>query len=321
MKKLNLLIGAIGFAFSSLASAQAYPSKPVKIIVSFPPGSVIDTTARTIGQKLTDLWGQPVTVDNRPGGGGTGTVGAEALAKSPADGYTWMLQPNSVMVIGPQMVKTPFDVFRDFAPVGQVAITPFLLAVATTVPANTVAELVAYGKANPSKLNYGSSGNGSPQHLGGELLKRNAGIEMVHVPYKGANQAITDLLGGRLQVFIGAAGSLFPHIKDGKIKMLASAGSRRLGAYLNVPTIAETLPGTEVDAWLGVYMPTGAPREAIAKAGSDITAVLNVGETRNTLSAQGIEVVTTSPDALTRLMRDDYARWGKLIREAGIKAD
>lgn len=321
MRKLHLLLGAACLAFSSLTLAQSFPARPVKIIVSFPPGSVIDTTARTLAQRLTELWGSPVTVDGRPGGGGTGTVGADAAAKSPADGYTWMLQPNSVMVIGPQLVKTPFDVFKDFAPVGQVAITPFLLVVAPSVPANNVAELVAYAKANPSKLNYGSSGNGSPQHLGGELLKRSAGIEMTHVPYKGANQAIADLLGGRLQVFVGAAGSLFPHIKDGKLRMLASAGNKRLPAYPNVPTMAETLPGVEVDAWLGVFMPAGSPRDIVAKAGADIATVLNTPETKASLSAQGIEVATTSADGLTKIMRDDQARWGKLIREANIKAD
>jgi tripartite-type tricarboxylate transporter receptor subunit TctC len=225
------------------------------------------------------------------------------------------------MIIGPHLVKTPFDVFKDFVPVGQVAVTPFLLVVNPELPVRTVQELIDYAKANPGKLNYGSSGNGSPQHLGGELLKRAAGIEMTHIPYKGAALSINDLIGGRLQVFVGAAGSLIPHIKDGRLKLIASAGNKRLTSFPEVPTIAETLPGVEVDAWLGVFMPAGVPREIVAKVNSEIARALNTPETRATLSSQGIEVTLDSPDALATLMRNDYERWGRVIREAGIKAD
>ena len=304
-----------------LAGAQPYPAKPVKIIVPFLPGSVVDLTARTIAQKLTETWSHPVTVESRPGGGGTGTVGADVAARSPADGYTWLLAPNSVMIIGPHLVKMPFDVFMDFTPVAQVAIIPFLLVVSPSLPVKNVTELVNYAKANPRKLNYGSSGNGSPQHLGAELIKRSSGIDMVHVPYKGASQAIADMLGGRLQVFVGAAGSLFPHIKDGKLRLLASAGNKRLSAFPDVPTIAETLPGVEVDAWLGVFMPANVPKEIVSRVVADISSVLNTPEMKASLSGQGIEVATSSPEALATTMRDDYARWGRLIREAGIRAD
>lgn len=321
MRILHRLLVLSLFSYSMLAGAQSYPSRPTKIIVPFPPGSVVDVTARAIAQKLSETWPHPITVETRPGGAGTGTVGAEVAAKSTPDGYTWLLAPNSVMIIGPHLVKTPFDVFRDFAPVGQVAITPFLLVVTPSLPVKNVAELVDYGKANPHSLNYGSSGNGSPQHLGGELIKRASGIDMVHVPYKGASQAITDLLGGRLQVFVGAAGSLFPHIRDGKLRLLASADNKRLPAFPDVPTIAETLPGVAVDAWLGVFMPANVPKEIISKVTVDISSVLNTPEMRASLSSQGIEVATTSPEALTTIMRNDYARWGRLIREAGIKAD
>jgi len=321
MRNLHLLLAVTGLAFSVLAQAQPYPAKPVKIITSFLPGSSIDVTARTIAQKLSDTWRQTVTVENRPGGGGTGSVGADFVAKSPADGYTWLLAPNSVMIIGPHLVKAPFDVFKDFTPVGQVAIIPFFLVVIPSVPAKTVAELVAYAKANPRKLNYASMGNGSPHHLGSELIKRSSGIDMVHVPYKGASQAITDLLGNRVQVFVGAASSLLPYIRDGKLKLLASAGDKRLPAFPDVPTVAETLPGVVVDAWLGVFMPTGVAKEIISKVNADISSALNTPEMKASLTGQGIEVATSSPEALATTMRNDYARWGRLIQEAGIKAD
>ena len=311
---------AVTFA-SSAAWSQAYPAKPVRIITTFAPGSVIDITARTIAQRLSDRWGQPITVENRPGGGGTGTVGTEFAARSPADGYTWLLAPNSVMIIGPHLVKTPFDVFKDFIPVGQVATTPFLLVVSTQIPVRTVQELVDYAKANPGKLNYGSSGNGSPQHLGGELLKRAGGIDMTHIPYKGAALSITDLISGRLQVFVGAAGSLLPHIRDGKIRLIASAGNKRLARFPDVPTIAEALPGVEVDAWLGLFLPAGSPRELVTKINADVAEVLAVAETRAGLSSQGIEAAVDSPEALATLMRNDFNRWGRVIREANIKAD
>ena len=303
------------------AWSQAFPAKPIRIVTTFAPGSVIDITARTIGQRLSERWGQAVTIENRPGGGGTGTVGTDFAAKSPADAYTWLLAPNSVMIIGPHLVKAPFDVFKDFIPVGQVATTPFLLVVSTQIPVRTVQELIDYAKANPGKLNYGSSGNGSPQHLGGELLKRAGGIDMTHIPYKGAALSITDLIGGRLQVFVGAAGSLLPHIKDGKIRLIASAGNKRLARFPDVPTIAETLPGVEVDAWLGLFLPTGSPKELVAKINADVAEVLNIPETRTGLSNQGIEVAVESPEALGTLMRNDFNRWGRVIREANIKAD
>ena len=325
---MNYKLKVTGFLLSMTLSfaptitfGQAYPVKPIKIINTFSPGSVIDITARTIAQKLSERWGQQVTVENRPGGGGTGSVGTDFAAKSPPDGYTWLLAPNSAMIISPHFVKTPFDVFKDFIPVGQIATTPFLLVVSTQIPVRTVQELIDYAKANPGKLNYGSSGNGSPQHLGGELLKHAGGFDMAHIPYKGAALSITDLIGGRLQVFVGAAGSLLPHIREGKIRLIASAGNKRLGRFPDVPTIAETLPGVEVDAWLGIFLPTGTPRELVLKINADVADVLRVAETRTALSNQGIETAVGSSEALAELMKTDFNRWGRVIREANIKAD
>ena len=301
------------------AQSTAYPARPVKFIVPITPGGSNDVVARVIAQKLTEQWGQAVTVDNRPGAGMN--LGADLVAKSAPDGYTWLLGANNIFVTNPHVGKTPFDVFKDFTPISQVALVPFVLVVHPSVPAKNVAELVAYAKANPDKLNYGSSGNGSPQQLASEMLNHAAGIQMQHVPYKGAVPAITDLLGGRIQVFIGAVNSLLPHIKEGKLRLIAGAGGKRFAAFPDVPAIAETVPGVALDVWLGVFMPAGVPKDMVAKVNADIARVLQLPDVKANLSGQGIEPAPSSPEALAATIKDDYARWGKVIREANIKAD
>jgi tripartite-type tricarboxylate transporter receptor subunit TctC len=232
-----------------------------------------------------------------------------------------LLGANNIFVTNPHVGKMPFDVFKDLAPVTTVAIVPFVLAVNANFPAKNVAELVEYAKKNPNALNYGSSGNGSPQQLAAEMLSHVAGIKMQHVPYKGAVPAITDLLGGRIQVFIGAVNSLLPHVKDGKLRLLAGAGGKRFAAFPELPAIAETVPGVALDVWLGVFMPAGVPKEILTKVNADIAQVLQSPEVRTSLAAQGIEPITSTPEALAQTIRDDHARWGKVIREANIKAD
>ncbi|PIT73851.1 tripartite tricarboxylate transporter substrate binding protein [Limnohabitans sp. JirII-31] len=301
------------------AQNTAYPARPVKFIVPITPGGSNDVVARVIAQKLTEQWGQAVTVDNRPGAGMN--LGADLVAKSPPDGYTWLLGANNIFVTNPHVGKTPFDVFKDFTPISQVALVPFVLVVHPSVPAKNVAELVAYAKANPDKLNYGSSGNGSPQQLASEMLNHAAGIQMQHVPYKGAVPAITDLLGGRIQVFIGAVNSLLPHIKEGKLRLIAGAGGKRFAAFPDLPAIAETVPGVALDVWLGVFMPAGVPKDVVARVNADIARVLQLPDVKANLSGQGIETAPSSPEALAATIKDDYARWGKVIREANIKAD
>lgn len=315
--KLGLLSGLTSPAMAQ--SSGTYPARPIKFIVPITPGGSNDVLARTIAQKLTELWGQPVTVDNKPGAGMN--LGADLVAKSAPDGYTWLLGANNIFVTNPHVGKTPFDVFKDFTPISQVALVPFVLVVHPSVPARNVAELVEFAKRNPDKLNYGSSGNGSPQQLATEMLNYAAGIKIQHVPYKGAVPAITDLLAGRIQVFIGAVNSLLPHIRDGKLRMLAGAGGKRFTAFPELPAIAETVPGVALDVWLGVFMPAGVPRDIVAKANADIARVLQMPDIKNNLAAQGIEAITSTPEALSTIIRDDYARWGKVIREADIKAD
>jgi tripartite-type tricarboxylate transporter receptor subunit TctC len=305
--------------FVAQAQTPAYPARPVKFVVPITPGGSNDVVARLIAQKLTEAWSQPVVVENRPGAGMN--LGADAVAKSAPDGYTWLLGANNIFVTNPHVGKLPFDVFKAFAPVTTVATVPFVLVVHPSVPANNVAELVEYARKNPGKINYASSGNGSPQHLAAEMLAHVAGLKMQHVPYKGAIPAITDLLGGRIEVFIGAVNSLLPHIKDGKVRLLAGAGSKRFTAFPDLPAIAETVPGVAVDIWLGVFMPAATPKDIVAKVNGDIAKVLGAADVKATLAAQGIEPATSTPDALTATIRDDYARWGKVIRDANIKAD
>ena len=321
LKKWLFALGLCQALIPGVVSAQTapYPSKPIKFVVPITPGGSNDVLARTIAQKLSDQWKQAVVVENRPGGGMN--LCSDMVAKSAPDGYTWLLGANNIFVTNPHVGKMPFDVFKDLAPVTTVAIVPFVLAVNANFPAKNVAELVEYAKKNPNALNYGSSGNGSPQQLAAEMLSHVAGIKMQHVPYKGAVPAITDLLGGRIQVFIGAVNSLLPHVKDGKLRLLAGAGGKRFAAFPDLPAIAETVPGVALDVWLGVFMPAGVPKEILTKVNADIAQVLQSPEVRTSLAAQGIEPITSTPEALAQTIRDDHARWGKVIREANIKAD
>ena len=313
------LIPTQSSASSPNSPPLTYPNRAVKFIVPITPGGSNDVLARVIGQKLTELWGQSVVVDNKPGAGMN--LGADFVAKSAPDGYTWLLGANNIFVTNPHVGKVPFDVFKDFSPVTQVALVPFVLVVHPGISVKNVASLVEYAKKNPASLNYGSSGNGSPQQLASEMLNYQAGISMQHVPYKGAVPAITDLLGGRIQVFIGAINSLLPYTKDGKLKLLAGAGAQRIGAFPDLPTIAETVPGVALDVWLGVFMPAGVPKEIIAKVNTDIARVLIIPEVKTNLALQGIEVATSTPEALAQTIREDHARWGRVIQATNIKAD
>lgn len=322
ISRRDVLRAGLAGGVASTAWAQStstFPSRPVKFVVPITPGGSNDVVARTIAQKLTEQWGQAVTVENKPGAGMN--LGADFVAKSPPDGYTWLLGANNIFVTNPHVGKTPFDVFKDFSPVTQVALVPFVLAVHPSVPARNVTELVEYAKRNPDKLNYGSSGNGSPQQLASEMLNHAAGIKIQHVPYKGAVPAITDLLGGRIQVFIGAVNSLLPHVREGKLRMLAGAGGKRFAAFPDLPAIAESVPGVALDVWLGVFMPAGVPKDIVGKVQADIARVLQQADVRANLAAQGIEAATSTPDALATIIREDYARWGQVIRDANIKAD
>ena len=290
------------------ALAQAFPERPVRIIVPLTPGGSPDTIARAIAQGLAGVWTQPVVVENRTGG--SQNIGSDLVAKSPPDGYTWLLAPDNVFSVNPYLGKQPFDPLVDLTPVTQVARIQFLLVVNPDLPAKSVPELIALAKSKPGELNFGSSGNGSPQHLGATMFQLLTGTKMNHVPYKGAAPAVADLLPGRIQVWIGAANTLLPHIKEGKLRLLG-----------DTPTIAQTVPGYSLDPWLGLFVPAKTPQEVVMKIHGEVVKILGSPDLKSKLGPQGIELATNSPADFARFIREDNAKWGKIIKDAGIKAD
>jgi tripartite-type tricarboxylate transporter receptor subunit TctC len=314
-------LAGVFVALLSLPALAQFPERPVRIIVPLPPGGSPDTIARTLAQGLQASWTQPVVVENRLGG--SQNIGADAVAKSPPDGYTWLLAPDNVFVTNPYLAKAAgFDPLTDIAPVTLLARIQFLLVVHPSVPAKSVGELVAYARSHPGELNFGSSGTGSPQHLGSELLQQLAGIRMSHVPYKGAAPAVTDLLAGRIQVWIGAANSLLPHIRAEKVRVLATTASQRFSVLADTPTVAEAgVPGYSLYPWLALFVPAKTPPEIVARINGEVSRILGSGEVKARLVPQGMDLVTGSPDDLAALIRQEYASWGKVIRDAGIKGE
>jgi len=320
------IVGALAAVLSAVgpisATAQGgYPDRPLKIIVPLPPGGSPDTIARTLAQSIQETWKQPVVVENKTGG--SQNIGADTVAKSPADGYTWLLAPDNVFVTNPYLAKAAdFDPLKDLAPVTLLARIQFLLVVHPSVPAKSVAELVAYAKAHPNELNFGSSGTGSPQHLGGLLLQQLSGTKMNHVPYKGAAPAVTDLLAGRIQVWIGAANSLLPHIRADRVRLLATTAPQRSPTLADTPTVAESgVPGYSLYPWLALFVPAKTPADIVGRINSEVARVLNSPEVKARLVPQGMDLITGSPADLGALIRDEYASWGKVIREAGLKGE
>ena len=317
---VRLFCCIIALLLAGAAFAQDYPRRPVRFVVPLPPGGSPDLMARTIATGLSGVWAQQIVVDNRPGA--NHNLAAELVARSAPDGHTWLLTTDNILTVNSHLGTTPFDPLMDFTPVTQLARLQFLLVVHPSVPAKSTQELVALAKAKPGAFNFGSSGNGSPQHLGSAMLMYFAGIQMHHIPYKGAAPAINDLLPGRIQVWIGAANSLVPHIKDGKLRLLAAAGSRRSPLAPDAPTIAEAgYPGYALDVWISLTMPAKVPSVIVNKVNADVAKALMSPDVRARLAPLGIEVVTGTPQALAELIRDDHARWGKIIQAAGIKGD
>ena len=314
-----LLAGFIAL-FSALALAQGFPERPVRIIVPLPPGGSPDTIARTLAQGLQGVWPHPVVVENRTGG--SQNIGADAVAKSAPDGHTWLLAPDNVFSVNAHIAKQPFDPFADLAPVTLLARIQFLLVVHPDVPAKSVRELIEHAKAKPGELNFGSSGIGSPQFLGGTLLQQMSGTRMNHVPYKGAAPAVADLLAGRIQIWVGAANSLLPHIKADKLRVLGTAAGQRFSVLPDTPTIAEAgLPGYALYPWLGMFVPAKTPPDIVARINAEIARILNGPDVKARLVPQGMDIATGSPEELARVIREDDARWGKVIRDAGIKPE
>ena len=319
MNRTALLLALLLVA--SPAAPQHYPHKPVRLIAPAPPGSPVDIRARWVSDKLAPLLGQPLVVENRAGAGGN--IGTEAAARSAADGYTLVIVHQGTMAINPHLyARIGYDPLVDFEPVTRLLDSVLMLAVHPQVPASSVADLLRLAREQPGKLSYGSSGIGTPPHLAAELLRRSAGIDVQHVPYKGATPALTDLIAGRIAFTIDSFTMQLPQVKAGKLRALAVTGVKRAAAVPEVPTIAESgLVGYEYRSWMGVAAPAGTPKEIIARLNAEIVRALRTAEAREWFAAQGADAVGDAPEEFGAVIRADYARWGQIIREAGIKAD
>lgn len=305
---------------ASLAHAQDYPSKAVRIVVPFPAGGTTDILSRAIGQRLTEQWKQPIVIDNRPGAGAN--LGAEIAAKAPADGYTLFMASTTHSINRSLQPKLGYDLLKDFTPIGLVAETTQVLVVHPSVAAASVKELVALLKARPGQLNYSSAGNGSSPHLAAELFKRMTGTEIVHVPYKGAPPAMTDLIAGVAAVSFATAPSAVPNVKAGKIRALGVSSTRRIPALADVPTIAEAgLPGYEASQFFGLVAPTGTPAAIVTTINAAVTRIVRDPAVGKFLSEQGAEPLTSSPVEHATLLRDEVAKWAKVVKESGAKVD
>jgi tripartite-type tricarboxylate transporter receptor subunit TctC len=303
------------------APAQTYPDKPIRLVVPFPAGGTTDILARAVGQKLGEHLGQQVVVDNKPGAGGN--IGSDIVAKSAPDGYTLVMGTVGTHAINASLYKKmPYDHIKDFVPVSLVALVPNILVVHPSVPANSVKELIAYAKANPGKLNFASSGNGTSIHLSGELFKTTAGVEMTHVPYKGSAPAVTDLLGGQVQLMFDNMPSALPHVKAGKLKALGVTTAKRFPAAPDIPAIAEAgVPGYEASSWFGVLAPAGTPKEIVNKLSSEIAKILQTPEIKERLLSQGAEPVGNTPDQFAAFIKAETAKWAKVVKESGATVD
>jgi tripartite-type tricarboxylate transporter receptor subunit TctC len=302
------------------ALAQDFPTRPVTIVVGYTPGATSDLVGRTIGERLNAAWGQTVIVDNRSGVGGN--IAAAYVARSAPDGYTLMVGTDAMMTTNSYLYRnTPFDPVKDFAPVIYAGANIICLAVHTDFPANSVADVIAYAKANPGKLNYGSSGTGSPHHLAGELLRQKTGIDIVHVPYRGGGATINDLIGGHIKVAFLSLSTAVPHLGSGKIRMLAVVEKTRYAAMPDVPTIGETVPGHEMSSWIGIFAPAGTPAPLVARLNEAIAKVLTTPEVKDKLAALGLAAATSTPDELAAIVKSGLASRGELIRAANIQPE
>ena len=311
----------VGLATACAYAQEPFPSRAVKLVVPFTPGTGIDILARTLGQKLGDDWKVAVVVDNRPGA--SGNIGTEAVAKSTPDGYTLLTTANTIVLNRSLFATIPYDPIKDFAPVAPLAIGRLALVVHPSLNVKTVAELIAFAKANPGKLNYASPGNGTPHHLAMELFKSKTGISIVHVPYKGSAQAVQDLLGGQVGVMFLPVHVALPQVEGGKLVMLAAGGAERSSATPNVPSLAEAagVRGIDTDIWYGLYAPAKTPVAIVDRINADVNRLLRLPEVADALAKQGLQPTGGPPAALEQLTKADLERWAVVVREAKIQAD
>lgn len=304
----------------SAASGSGYPVKAIKLLVGFPPGSAADVVARIVSPRLGETLGQPLVVENRPGA--SSSIAAEAVVRSPADGYALFFGSVANAINASLNKDLSFDFIKDLAPVAGLTTMPNLLVVHPSLDVRSVAELVAAAKAKPDAILYGSSGNGTSPHLSGELFNLAAGVKMVHIPYKGSPQAVTDLLAGRVQVMFSPASTVLAHIRAGKLRALASTGAQRTAAAPDLPTVSESgLPGFETSIWFGLFAPAATPRDVIDRIARETARVLAMPDVRAQLARQGVDSMPKTPEQLGEYVRDEVDKWGQVVRNAGVRAD
>jgi len=316
--RLGAALGVV--LFGLCAHAQDYPSRPVRIVVPFAPGGPNDIIVRLVAQKLTETWGQPFVVENRPGAGGN--IGTDFVAKAAPDGYTLLSVGPGSLIINPLIGKVPYDTARDFAPVTLMARAPNALVAHPSLPAGSVKELIELARSQPGRINYGSGGNGSTPHLAGALFAAMAGIALTHVPYKGTAPATADLIGGQVQIAFLGIPTVLPHVKSGKLHVLAVTGKHRSPELPGVPTVDEAgVPGYELSPWYGLLAPAGTPREVVVRLGEEVSRVVRAPEMKEKLAVQGAEVAGGSPEEFAALIRADTSTWSRVVKDAGIRIE
>jgi tripartite-type tricarboxylate transporter receptor subunit TctC len=314
-----LLLSLAAALLPAAAQAQAYPGKPVKLLIPFPPAGGTDIIGRVVAQKLAERWGQSVVVENKPGAGGT--IGSDLAAKSAPDGYTLLMATVSTHAIGPLLSKLPYDAQKDFAPITLVADSANLLVVSPKLGVNSVKELIAMARQKPGALTFASSGNGTNPHLTGELFKLLAGVDLLHIPYKGTALSIPDLANGSVSMLFDITVSAVPPIKAGNVKPLAVTSARRLALFPDLPTVAEAgVPGFESSAWFGLFAPAATPREIVARVHADVVAVLKDADLRQRFANAGADPVGNTPEQFAAVIRADTEKWAKVIKAGNVKA-
>jgi tripartite-type tricarboxylate transporter receptor subunit TctC len=300
------------------AEAQPYPSKPVRLVLPYAPGGIVDYVGRTLAQKLTEILGQPVVADNRPGAGGI--LGTDSVARSAPDGYTLVLMDPAIVINPTLQSDVPYDVFKNLQTVSIVSSSPEVLVLSPALPVTTFPELVAYGKANPGKLNFASAGIGTTPHLAGEMFKLRTGIDATHVPYKGIGASFTDMMSGKVQMAFSSIAGALPFTADNRVRAIATTGAQRSSVYPDLPTVAEAgLPGFEVDLWLGVFAPSGLPAPVLARLSAELKKALEAADLKAALAKVGVEPRGTSPDEGAAFLRAEFDKWKQVITDGKIK--
>ena len=319
-KTARLVLAAAMATAGSMAWAQTYPDRPVRVVVPFPAASATDVLARTIGQKLSEKWRQPVVIDNRPGA--AGNLGTEIAAKAPADGYTILMGTVANAISATLYPKLSYNFVKDFEPVTLVATTPLVLVANPKFPGSTVKDVISYAKSKPGELNFSSGGTGTSNHLAGEMLKSMTGVNMVHVPYKGTPAAYNDLLAGQVSLMFDNIVAVMPHIKAGSVKPIAVTSANRVPSLPDVPTVSESgVPGFEAVSWIGAMVPVGTPKDIISKINTDVVAVLNMPDVKEKLAASGAELKPSTPEQLAEHIRKEIDKWGKAVKSSGAQAE